>query len=114
MEDSEQLKADLFLINIYKKAWKDKFFLKNLVKNPIETLNKFTGKNGKLPTGKVLVVEDQTNPNHIYLNIPAKPVNYSDKQLDEQQLDRVTGASGSSSSQSILSLRNQIKTLFAS
>jgi hypothetical protein len=112
MEDSEQLKADLFLINIYKKAWKDQFFLKCLVKNPIETLDKFTGKKGKLPKGKVLVVEDQTNPNHIYLNIPAKPVNYKDQVLDEHQLDHVTGASSNSLNHAFISLKAEIKNLF--
>ncbi|WP_162819786.1 hypothetical protein [Kordia sp. SMS9] len=66
--------------------------MRKLVKNPIQTLNSFTGKNGALPNGKVLIVEDQTNPDHIYLNIPAKPVHTDDTDLNEDQLDTVTGA----------------------
>ncbi len=92
MKYTEQQKAQFFLTSIYKKAWEDKTFLKNLIHNPIRTLNNFTGKKGKLPFGKVLIVEDQTNPNHIYLNLPAKPSNYSDIELNETQLDEVSGA----------------------
>ncbi|MEM6718293.1 MAG: TOMM propeptide domain-containing protein [Bacteroidota bacterium] len=92
MEFTEQQKADFFLKSIYKKAWKDKTFLRKLVKNPIQTLNSFTGKKGALPTGKVLIVEDQTNPNHIYLNLPAKPVNTTDVELSDEHLDHVSGA----------------------
>jgi len=96
MEHARQHKADFFLKSIYKKAWTDKTFLRKLVKNPIQTLNSFTGKKGTLPSGKVLIVEDQTNPDHIYLNIPAKPVNADDAELNEDQLDTITGAGSQS------------------
>lgn len=92
MEHARQHKADFFLKSIYKKAWTDKSFLRKLVKNPIQTLNSFTGKKGALPNGKVLIVEDQTNPDHIYLNIPVKPMNSDNTELNEDQLDTVTGA----------------------
>lgn len=92
MEHLEQQKADFFLKSIYKKAWKDKTFLRKLVKHPIQTLNSFTGKKGTLPTGKVLIVEDQTNPDHIYLNIPVKPIHAYDIELNDDQLDTVSGA----------------------
>lgn len=92
MKHLEEQKATLFLLSIYKKAWKDKLFLHSLVKEPIKTLNDFTGEKGVLPIGKKLVVEDQTNPNQIFLNIPAKPVNYYSSELKEEELDKITGA----------------------
>ncbi|KAB8155126.1 TOMM propeptide domain-containing protein [Kordia sp. TARA_039_SRF] len=92
---TEQQKAQYFLTSIYKKAWEDSVFKKNLIKKPLETLNKFTGKEGNVPEGKILVVEDQTNPNHIYLNIPAKPNNYGNTELSDNQLEDISGASGS-------------------
>jgi hypothetical protein len=112
MKHSEQHIADFFLTSIYKKAWKDKSFLKKLVKNPMETLDDFTGKKGKLPNGKSIVVEDQTNPNHVYLNIPPKPANYIDIELNEAQLDHVTGASGNSLNNAFLNLKTELKNLF--
>ena len=115
MEHTELQKAHFFLGSIYKKAWQDKTFLKNLVSNPIETLNNFTKRKGKLPNGKVLVVEDQTNPNHIFLNIPAKPANYRSEKLDEEQLNNITGAFFSSSNSRrhlFLSLKTELRNLF--
>ncbi len=115
MKHSEQQKMNFFLTSIYKKAWKDKTFLKNLVKDPIETLDNFTGRKGRLPIGKVLVIEDQTNPDHIYLNIPPKPANYNDRELSEKQLDHVAGAADSFSPNSwnriFFSLRMEIGNL---
>lgn len=98
MEITEQQKAQYFLTSIYQKAWRDSVFKKNLIKNPLQTLNKFTGKEGEIPDGKVLVVEDQTNPNHIYLNIPAKPNNYQNTELSDTQLENISGAASSTTS----------------
>jgi hypothetical protein len=118
MNYSEEQKAKFFLNSIYKKAWEDQQFLKELVENPMAALNKFTKRTGKLPVGKKLVVEDQTNSNHIYLNIPANPANRSNRELNESQLDQVTGGSedGSSNSWShaFYNLRAEIKNLFDS
>ena len=98
MELTEQQKAQQFLMSIYKKAWEDDEFKKNLIENPLETLNEFTGKEADIPDGTVLVVEDQTNSNHIYLNIPAKPDNFDDIELSDSQLEDVAGAAGAMSS----------------
>lgn len=91
MELAEQhQKAQLFLASIYKKAWKDEDFKKDLINNPIETLNKFTGKIANFPEDKKVEVQDQTNPNHVYLNIPVKP-SMDDIELTEEQLEEVAG-----------------------
>lgn len=89
LEDQKQ-KGHEFLHSIYTKAWHNETFKQALVDNPIETLNTFTGKNANIPAGRKLLVEDQTNPNHIYLNIPIKP-NFSDTELTEEQLEIVAG-----------------------
>lgn len=89
MELTEQQKAQHFIMSIYRKAWEDSEFKKNLIENPLETLNEFTGKDGNVPDGKILVVEDQTNPDHIYLNIPAKPEDIDDIELSDDQLETV-------------------------
>ena len=90
MKLKEQQKAQEFLSSIYSKAWKDKTFKKSLITDPIETLNKFTGKVANLPKDKTVIVEDQTNLNHIYINIPTKP-NLEDMELSEEQLEIVAG-----------------------
>lgn len=91
MQLSEQKeKAQEFLYKIYKKAWEDTRFKENLIRNPVDTLNKFTGKKADLPKDKTVLVVDQTNPNHIYINIPAKP-NLEDIELSEEQLEMVSG-----------------------
>ncbi|MGH1387229.1 hypothetical protein [Kordia sp.] len=89
MESTEQ-KANEFLASIYKKAWEDEVFKRDLVKNPIETLNKFTGKKANISIDKSVIVEDQTNPNHVYINIPPKP-SMEDVELTEDQLETISG-----------------------
>jgi hypothetical protein len=86
----QQQKANEFLASIYKKAWEDEDFKRDLVNNPIETLNKFTGKKANISIDKNVIIEDQTNPNHVYLNIPAKP-SLEDVELTEDQLEMVSG-----------------------
>ena len=89
-QTKEQQKGQEFLTSIYKKSWEDPIFKEDLINKPIETLNTFTGRIANFPVDKKMVVEDQTNPNHIYLNIPAKPY-LDDVELNEEQLERVAG-----------------------
>ena len=79
-----------FIISIYQKAWKNSVFKQDLIHAPIETLSSFIGKEVNFPIDKKLVVEDQTNPNHIFINIPPKP-NLEDLELSEEQLEKVAG-----------------------
>ena len=86
----KQQKLQEFLSSIYKKVWEDEKFKQELIANPIATLNVFTDKEASFPEDKKLVVEDQTNLNYIYLNIPKKP-NLEDIELNEEQLEMVAG-----------------------
>ena len=79
-----------FLLSIYENFWRDPQFRERLIEDPIQALNDFTGIEVSMPPNKTIIVEDQTNPDHIYLNIPAQPV-LDDVDLDDEQLDFVTG-----------------------
>lgn len=83
-------KGQDFLIKIYSEFWRNESFRKGLIENPEKTLNEFTGRKAQLPKDKRIIVEDQTNPNHIYLNLPVKPI-LEDMELSEEQLEKVTG-----------------------
>jgi hypothetical protein len=43
-----------------------------------------------IPTGKTLVVRDQTDESTVYINIPAN-INLEDVELNEEQLEAVAG-----------------------
>jgi uncharacterized protein YlzI (FlbEa/FlbD family) len=75
---------------IVQKAWEDDQFKSNLMTNPIETIEKFTGNKINLPEGKTLVVKDQTDEAMVYLNIPRK-VNFDNLELTDEQLEAVAG-----------------------
>lgn len=74
---------------IVQKAWEDDEFKKELVANPIEAIEKFTGGKLNLPEGKTIVVRDQTAEDTVYINIPQK--REVDAELNEEQLEAVAG-----------------------
>jgi hypothetical protein len=78
--------------DIVQKAWEDTTFKKELVANPVATIEKFTGKKVNLPEGKTIVVRDQTDESVVYINIPAAPE--VDAELNEEQLEAVAGGIG--------------------
>ena len=81
------------LQEIVKKAWEDHDFKSNLIAYPVETIEKFIGHPIKLPKDKTLSVVDQTNSSIIYINLPAK-LDLEDMELDEAQLDYISGGEG--------------------
>ena len=76
---------------IVQKAWEDAEIKKELVNNPVAAIEKFTGKKLNLPEGKKLVVRDQTDESVIHINIPAQSKNSVDAELNEEQLEAVSG-----------------------
>lgn len=86
---SEQEKGQEILNSIIAKSWEDESFKQELIASPIDTIKKFTGKESLSEDKKVFVV-DQSNPDYIYINIPAKP-NLDDVELTEDQLEAVSG-----------------------
>lgn len=75
---------------IVQKAWEDSQFKNDLIANPIETIEKFTGNKVNLPKGQTLVVKDQTDESLVYINIPRK-VNIDEMELTDEQLEMVAG-----------------------
>lgn len=79
-----------FVDSVVKKAWEDLSFKQDLIDNPLSTIEKFTGRPIEIQAGKSLIVEDQTDENIIYLNIPFEP-NLDDLELTDEQLALVAG-----------------------
>lgn len=80
--------AEDIIEKIISEVWENEQFKNDLVKNPEATLEAFLGK--KLNSGKNIIVTDQTNPDNLYINLPAKP-NLEDMELNEEMLDTVSG-----------------------
>lgn len=78
---------------IVQKAWDDADFKKELVLNPVNAIEKFTGRKLNVPLGKTLIVNDQSNESIIHINIPAQP-NLDNIELNEEQLEAVAGGKG--------------------
>lgn len=77
------------LQQVVQEAWENADFKRNLVANPVATIEKFIGKGLNIPEGKTLIVRDQTDENTVYINIPANQL--EDVELDEKQLEAVSG-----------------------
>ena len=75
---------------IISKAWEDANFRKELLVDPIKTIEKLTGVKVVLPEGKSLVIADQTDKSKIYVNIPAEP-EIESMELTEDQLEVIAG-----------------------
>lgn len=72
-----QKQAAQLIQTLIKACWGSKKFKKKLIKSPVKTIEKVTGKKSHLPKGIQIEVEDQSDPTMIYLNIPPKPKNLS-------------------------------------
>lgn len=78
------------LAQVVQKAWEDDQYKSELMANPLEAIEKFTGEKIVLPQGQTLVVKDQSDESTIYLNIPRK-VNTESLELTDEQLEMVAG-----------------------
>jgi hypothetical protein len=72
------------------KSWESNSFKQQLVENPESVIEELTGSELTIPEGKKVVVEDQTDPNVIYINIPAE-LSVDDFELNHEQLEKVAG-----------------------
>ncbi|AUC16927.1 hypothetical protein BTO06_18020 [Tenacibaculum sp. SZ-18] len=80
-----------FLNTLIQKSWDSPEFKNQLITNPKQTIKKVTGLDSDVlaDEGKI-IVEDQTNRDIIYLNIPRK-VDVDEFELTDEQLDTVSG-----------------------
>lgn len=76
---------------IVQKAWDDAEFKKELLNDPVAAIEKLTGKKLNLPEGKKLIVRDQSDESVIHINIPAPAKKSLDAELNEEQLEAVSG-----------------------
>ena len=76
------------LQTVVNKAWDDAQFKSELVANPRSAIQSATGL--IVPEGVTIVVNDQTDGETIYLNIPPKP-DYDSMELTDEQLEQVAG-----------------------
>lgn len=89
-----KLSNDQEILNaVVSKAWKDPVFKENLLANPLTTIENFLGYKVKLPEGKNISFVDQSDETTIFINIPAE-AKIDDVELDEEQLDIVSGGEG--------------------
>jgi len=86
----ELTREQKLLQKVISKAWDDAFFKEKLMVNPVEAIKQLTGETISIPAGKVLKVFDQSNPNHICLNIPQKP-QFDNVELTDGQLEAIAG-----------------------
>ncbi len=85
----QQEKVENFYKGIIDKSWESDTFKASLIANPKATIKEFTGKEA-LPDNINVVVEDQSDSNVIYLNIP-RQVDMGDLELSDEQLEQVAG-----------------------
>ncbi|MFY7672171.1 hypothetical protein ACOSP6_13890 [Tenacibaculum sp. MEBiC06402] len=91
MNFTQKLEKGQDVINgIIERAWQDDSFKSKLMSTPKEAIEEFTGKTFNLKDNKSIEVEDQTDPNVVYLNIP-KRVEIEDLELSENELEAVSG-----------------------
>lgn len=76
--------------SVIEKAWEDAAFKQELIANPVETIEKFSGAKLNIEEGKTFVVRDQSDNSTVYINIPAKQ-EMEDAELNEEQLEAVAG-----------------------
>ncbi len=86
----ETTKGQELLQTLITKSWEDESFKEKLIADPKEEIEKITGKS--LSGDKKIFAVDQSNPDHVYINIPAKP-DLEDVELTENQLEAVAGGS---------------------
>lgn len=91
MEFSDKLAKGQEVINgIVERAHSDESFKNLLIDNPQAAIKEFTGKDFNLKANRSIVVEDQTDSDVVYLNIPRK-VELEDLELSEKELETVAG-----------------------
>ncbi|WP_299674851.1 hypothetical protein [uncultured Dokdonia sp.] len=69
------LEAQRLIQLLIETALHNEEFKQRLISDPIQTIEKVTGKPSHFPKGIRIQVEDQSDPSIIYINLPIKPRN---------------------------------------
>jgi class IIb bacteriocin, lactobin A/cerein 7B family len=86
----QQQKGQQLLAILTQKSWESPTFKEQLINNPVAAIGLATGKDVSFLNDKKIIVEDQTDSDVIYINIPAQP-NLDDMQLTEEELEMIAG-----------------------
>ena len=87
--EQQQQSQDLYQ-ELVVKAWESAAFKEQLIENPIKTIESITGGELTIKDEVKVLVEDQTDSNIIYLNIPRK-INFDEEELTDKQLESIAG-----------------------
>jgi hypothetical protein len=85
-----QANSEKNLKTLINKCWEDTSFKQELVANPVQAIEALSGKPFDLK-GRKIIVNDQTDPSAVYINIPVNPDNM---ELSEVELEAVAGGKG--------------------
>ncbi|MEM6718280.1 MAG: hypothetical protein AAF611_03095 [Bacteroidota bacterium] len=83
-----------FVEDVIRRCHEDDSFKDRLIENPVSVVNEDYNLFLKNDTTQ-LIVEDQSDENIIYINIP-KRIDFDDIQLTEEELERVAGGATTS------------------
>lgn len=83
-------KGQELMQELISRSWENENFKQRLIENPAAVIEEVTGRPVHLPEGKRIVVQDQSNDNVVYINIPAQP-NLDELELTDEQLEKVAG-----------------------
>jgi len=79
------------LSQVISECWSNPNFKSEFIANPQEAIQTLTGQTVVLPEGMDSIqVVDESNPNTVYINIPAEP-NLDNVELTEAELEIVSG-----------------------
>ncbi|MBU2974976.1 NHLP leader peptide family RiPP precursor [Zobellia sp. B3R18] len=88
MNLSERVEAtQKFQNDLINKCWEDENFKNELIENPVRVLERL---GASVNTDRKVVINDQTDPNFLNINIPPKP-NLENIELTEEELEAVAG-----------------------
>lgn len=91
MNTLKQQEKGMELINtLVQKAWESATFKNQLVKNPVSTIKEYAGDHFKLSESYKFIVEDQSDEDIIFLNIPPRP-NFDTLELTYEELESISG-----------------------
>jgi hypothetical protein len=87
-QEKQQEQGTQLLKMLTQEAWKNPRFKEQLIKNPVTTIQEFTGNPFDVPENQKFVVVDQSDESVFYFNIPKDPENFV---LTPEQLEIIAG-----------------------
>lgn len=90
MDLNSKNQAQELMNTLITKSWEDSNFKKQLIADPVATIEQVSGDKLVLPKGVNIVVNDFTEVDYDYMIIPAQP-DFDELALSEEQLETIAG-----------------------